>query len=89
MTYQITFSNKSKKFLKNCETELYHRLMKRIKELADNPFPQDIKRVEGEEGKVFRVRVGMHRITYEVYTYKNEILIVKNHGLKPHGVSGS
>jgi len=70
MTYQTTLSNKSKKFLKNCDTE-------RIRELSNNPFPQDIKRVEGEKGKVFRVRVGKHRITYEVYTEKNEILIVK------------
>ncbi|MBS3075745.1 type II toxin-antitoxin system RelE/ParE family toxin [Candidatus Pacearchaeota archaeon] len=77
MTYQTTLSNKSKKFLKNCDTELYQRLMQRIRELSNNPFPQDIKRVEGEKGKVFRVRVGKHRITYEVYTEKNEILIVK------------
>ena len=77
MTYQTTLSNKSKKFLKNYDTELYQRLMQRIRELSNNPFPQDIKRVEGEKGKVFRVRVGKHRITYEVYTEKNEILIVK------------
>ena len=76
MTYQITFSNKSKKFLKNCDAELYHRLMEKIRELSNNPFPQDIKRVEGEKGKVFRVRVGKHRITYEVYAEKNKILIV-------------
>lgn len=76
MAYQIILSNKSKKFLKNCDTELYQRLMERIRELSNNPFPQDIKRVEGEKGKVFRVRVGKHRITYEVYTEKNEILIV-------------
>jgi mRNA interferase RelE/StbE len=76
MVYQITISNKSKKFLKNCDLDLYQRLMERIRELTNNPFPPDIKRVEGEKGKVFRIRVGKYRITYEVYTEKNEILIV-------------
>jgi len=57
--------------------------MKKIKELSNNPFPQDIKRVEGEKGKVFRIRVGKHRVTYEVYTEKNEILIV-NIGKRPN-----
>ena len=76
MVYEITLPNKSKKFFKNCDKELYQRLIYKIKELSNNPFPQDIKRVEGEKGKVFRVRVGKHRITYEVYTDKNEILIV-------------
>ena len=32
--------------------------MEKIRELSNNPFPQGIKRVEGEKGKVFRVRVG-------------------------------
>ena len=77
MVYKIILSNRSKKFLKNSESELYQRLMERIRELSINPFPQDIKRVEGEKGKVFRVRVGKHRITYEIYSEKNEILIVK------------
>lgn len=77
MIYNITLSSKSKKFLKNCDTELYHRLMVRIKELSNNPFPQDIKRVEGEKGKVFRIRVGKYRITYEIYIENNDILIVK------------
>ena len=51
--------------------------MERIRELKNNPFPQDIKRVVGEEGKVFRIRVGKHRITYEVYAENNNINIVK------------
>lgn len=77
MVYNITFSSKSKKFLKNCDTELRQRLIGEIRRLSNNPFPQDIKRVEGEKGKVFRIRVGKYRITYEVYIEKNDILIVK------------
>ncbi|HLD05247.1 MAG TPA: type II toxin-antitoxin system RelE/ParE family toxin [Candidatus Nanoarchaeia archaeon] len=65
----------SRRFLKKCETELHKRLMRKIRELAENPFPSDMKRVEGKKEKVFRVRVGDYRVQYVVFYEKNEVLI--------------
>jgi len=79
----LWLKNSSEIIFKNCDRELYQRLMEKMRELSNNPFPQDIKRVEGEKGKVFRIRVGKLRITYEIYTEKNEILIV-NVGKRPN-----
>ena len=65
----------SRKFLRKCETDVYSRIMKKIKELPLNPFPTDVKRVVGRKEKVFRVRVGDYRMQYVIDYDKNEILI--------------
>lgn len=73
--FQVLLGPSSRKFLKKCEKEVYDRVMKKVKELAINPFPADVKRVVGKEEKVFRVRVGNYRIQYVVFHEKNEILV--------------
>ena len=71
----IELGNPAKRFLKNCDNQLYERLMERIKKLAIEPFPQEIKRVVGRSEKIFRVRVGDYRIQYTVLNDKNTIII--------------
>ena len=71
----IVLGAPSRRFLKKCDSQLYQRLMEKIRGLAQNPFPTDVKRVEGEKEKIFRIRVGDYRIQYNVYYDKNELLI--------------
>ena len=73
--FTIEFGNPAKRFLRHCENDLYERLVSRIRLLANEPFPQDVKRVVGRKEKVFRVRVGDYRIQYVVVREKNCILI--------------
>lgn len=55
------------KFLEKLkDKQLYRRLMARVDELEQDPFPRDCRIVEGYEQKVFRVRVGDYRILYYV-----------------------
>ena len=49
----IELGNPAKRFLKNCDNQLYGRLMERIKKLAIEPFPQEVKRVLGAVRKYF------------------------------------
>lgn len=72
---KIEFSNSSRKFLKNCDDELYNRITERIKELSLNPYPKDRKRVSGRKEKVFRVRIGSYRILYVVANERNALII--------------
>lgn len=65
----------AEKFLKKCETDVRERIIKRIRLLAQDPFPSDSKRILGRNEKMFRIRVGDYRIIYLVYYEKNEILI--------------
>ena len=71
----IELGNPAKRFLKKCSQDLYERLMKEIRSLALEPFPQGVKRVVGRKEKVFRVRVGDYRIQYVVFYDKNLLLI--------------
>ena len=52
-------------------------MMKKIEELRNEPFPSDMKSVEGFKEKLCRVRVGAYRILYEVDPKSNNIGIVK------------
>ena len=72
---KIDLGNPAKRFLKNCDNQLYERLIERIKKLAIEPFPQEVKRVVGRREKIFRVRVGDYRIQYAVFNEKNILLI--------------
>ena len=73
--FKITLSSLSQKFLKKCGKQLYERIINKIENLSQNPFPSDCKRIAGRAEKVFRVRVGDYRILYVVYDDKKEILI--------------
>ena len=67
------------KFLKSIKDKtLLKRISDRIGELEQNPFPQDIERVEGyKDVKVFRVRIGDYRILYFVDYSSSKIYIEK------------
>ena len=67
------------KFLKSIKDKtLLKRISDRIGELEQNPFPQDIERLEGyTDVKVFRVRIGDYRILYFVDYSSSKIYIEK------------
>ena len=73
--FKVELANPAKRFLKKCDLELYERIINKIKQLASDPFPQDVKRVVGRTEKVFRVRVGDYRIQYVVFPEKSLLLI--------------
>lgn len=75
MMLDVKYSNQASKFLKKVDKESVKRLLDKIEKLREEPFPQNMKRVEGQ--RFFRVRVGKHRILYEVDKVNNLLGIVK------------
>jgi len=71
----LKFSSQSKKFFKKAENLVAKRISERIEKLVKEPFLPDIKRVEGEKEKIYRVRVGDYRIQYLVLYNINTLLI--------------
>jgi len=71
----VEFGSLAKRFLKNCNKDLQERILAKIEKLRENPFPQEVKRVEGKKDKIFRVRVGKYRILYAVFLEQNALLI--------------
>ena len=75
MTLGIQLSNSAQKFLKRASNDSYQRIVKRLKELSEDPFPLGAKKIVGRKEKVFRIRIGDYRILYVVYPDKNTVLI--------------
>jgi len=71
----VKFSKSSEKFIKKCDEKSKKRILEKIKNLAENPFLLDCKRVRGRKEKVFRVRVGNDRILYVVFNKESPLFI--------------
>ncbi|MFQ6063729.1 MAG: type II toxin-antitoxin system RelE/ParE family toxin [Methanosarcinales archaeon] len=65
MMFNVSYSNRSKKFLKKADKVLVKRLIEKIEKLREDPIIHDTKKVEGSKS-LFRIRVGDYRILYEV-----------------------
>jgi len=81
MTFDVRYSNRSKKFLRKADKVIVKRVIEKIEKLRENPVIHDTKTVEGSKG-LFRVRVGDYRILYEV-DYKNNLLGIIKIDKKP------
>ncbi len=72
--FEITFSNKARKFLKKCED--YKKILNKITGLKENPILHDSKKIINEE-RIFRIRVGDYRILYKIVWEKKVIIIAR------------
>ena len=73
MTYQIEISARAAKQLKKLSSEIRERINHKILELAENPRPSGVVKLENTDNK-YRIRVGNYRVLYEIEDY---VLIVK------------
>ncbi len=77
-SFPAGFSKQAGKSIKKLDTTTKKRIQEKIDKLEENPFPQEVERVEDFEGKkVFRVRVGNQRILYIVRYNPNKLIIAK------------
>lgn len=74
---KLEFSKNAGRFLRKQDKENYQRIIKKIKSLIENPFPQDCKRIQGRKEKVFRIRIGDIRVMYVVFKEKDLIFITE------------
>lgn len=72
MAYRIELTPRAARDFKSLDGPIRERIARRIDSLAENPYPQGIKKIEGEDA-LYRLRVGDYRILYQV---KRKILLV-------------
>lgn len=77
--FSVEYENQAAKFIKKLSVKAdVKRILAKIEELSENPFPQEATRVEGyQEVKVFRVRVGNYRILYFVDYDHSKLFVLK------------
>ena len=75
--FELQFSSQARKLLQKLDKINWNRIIEKIEELRNDPFPHNVKRVEGRKEKTFRVRVGDYRILYVVFNETNILFISK------------
>ena len=76
MAYRIEFSPAAEHQFKKLPREIQLRFKPRLDGLMNNPFPRGVKKLSGEEN-IYRLRVGDHRIIYQVQQKALLVLVVK------------
>ena len=76
MKYEVRLSKRASRELASLEQSTRSRIVARLEELADNPFPRGAVKLQGREG-VYRFRVGDYRVLYEVFRKEGIVLVDK------------
>jgi len=76
MTYQVEIAPAAKRQIKKLAQPIQKLIIERLEELATDPRPPGVLKMEGEES-FYRVRVGDYRIIYEIQDQALLIVVVK------------
>jgi mRNA interferase RelE/StbE len=76
MTYEVELSDNAKDFLRTVHKADAKRIGKRIDKLAEDPRPQGVDKLSGEEN-IYRVRSGDYRIIYQIHDKILYVLVLK------------
>jgi len=73
MIFKIIWDKKAIDELEKLELLISRRIILKVKELAEDPFSKDIKKLKGETS--FRLRVGDYRVIFDII--RDAIIILK------------
>lgn len=76
VSYQIEIKPSASKELEKLPRQVIPRVVAAIKELAENPYPQGVRKLTGFD-RTYRIRVGDYRILYNIYQDKLIIEIIR------------
>lgn len=76
MAYSILLAPPAERQLKSLTDSVQKRIVKRLKSLRENPRPQGVKKLVGEE-HLYRIREGDYRIIYTIQDKELIVLVVK------------
>ena len=75
VSYKIDFKPSVKRDMKSIPRREALTILDAIRNLSDNPFPPQSKRLTGREG--WRLRVGRYRVIYTVSAGEITLFVVK------------
>jgi len=76
MAYTILLAPPAERQLKTFTPSVQKRLVRRLKTLRENPRPQGVKKLAGEEN-LYRIRQGDYRLIYTIGDKELIVLVVK------------
>ncbi len=72
MIYEVKFTKGARKMFRKLSQELQDRIQTKIDDLAIEPRPNGVKKLQGEENS-YRIRVGDYRVIYDIF---DDVLLV-------------
>ena len=76
MAYSVLLAPPAERQLKSLAPDSQKRLVKRLKSLQNNPRPQGVKKLAGED-ELYRIRDGNYRIIYAIRDKELIVLVLK------------
>ncbi len=76
MKYEVRLSKRANRELDSLDTSTKARIIGRLEELQENPFPRGVAKLQGRDN-VYRIRVGDYRVLYEVLRRESLVLVEK------------
>ena len=70
--YQIEFTTRARREIRNLPSHVQTRLRTKIDALAEEPRPSGVRKIRGADD-LYRIRVGDYRVVYQV---KDDVLVV-------------
>ncbi len=74
-SYKIKISKRVRKDFRNIPKKDAEKILMLIHHLANNPHPPQSKKLKGDE--LYRIRIGVYRVIYEIFENQLIICIVK------------
>ena len=74
--YDLYIERRAERDLKKLETSIFTQIVRKIKELADNPHLQGSKKIAGSQND-WRLRIGVYRVLYEIDTKTKTVKIMR------------
>jgi len=74
--YEILLEQAAERDLKKLPSEMFKRIIPKIKKLAGNPKPQWSRKITGSKND-WRIRVGDYRIIYEIDARAKNIKVMR------------
>ena len=72
MNYNIKIRKKAQKSLAKIPNPFQSNIIKKIRELAQNPYSHQSRKLTGRDA--WRIRIGNYRVIYEIF--ENELVIL-------------
>lgn len=83
LNYKLEFSSEAKKYLKKLDKPTARRILEAVESLKSTPRQHlSIKKMQGYDAEVYRLRIGNYRVIYEIVDDKLIIIIVR---IRPRG----
>lgn len=75
MSYSVELSPRAKRDIKKLSPAMQKSVITKLKELADNPFPQGVTKLSHQD-QIYRVRIKDMRILYRVHDAELKVLVL-------------